>query len=58
MDIKVRKLITCNRIYHPLADLERLPIMRENSGRGLIQLELANKTTTRILKKYLYTTRD
>ena len=39
-------------MYHPRADIERLHIKRENVGRGLIQLELTNNTTTKRLKKY------
>ena len=44
MDAKIRKLMTCHRMHHPRADIERLYIKRENSGRGLIQLEFAYKT--------------
>ena len=31
MDAKVRKLITCEKIYHPSADIECLYAKRENS---------------------------
>ena len=58
MDTKVRKLITCHRIHHPRADIERHYVKRENDGRGLIQLELTYKTITIGLKKYLDTTTD
>ena len=53
MDAKVMKLITCHRKHHPRTDIERLYIRRENGGRGLIQQEMTNKTTTIGLKKYL-----
>ena len=57
MYTKVRKLRTCHRMYHPKADdIECLYIKRENSGRGLIQLEVIHNTTTIGLKKYLDTT--
>ena len=46
MDTRVRKLITCHRLHHSRADIECPYVKRENSGRGLIQLELTNKTTT------------
>ena len=32
-------------MHHPRADIEDLYVKRENGGRGLIQLELTNKTT-------------
>ena len=35
----------------PGADMKRLSIKRENGGRGFIQLELTNKTTTIGFKK-------
>ena len=58
MDTKVRELIICHWMHHPRADIEHFYIKRENGGRGLIQLELAYKTTTIELKKYLNTTTD
>ena len=58
MDTKVRKLMICQRMHHPRVDIEHLYIKRENGGRGLIQLELTNKTTTTRLLKYLDTTTD
>ena len=58
MDTKVRKLKTCHRIHHPIADTECLYVRRENGGRCLIQKELTYKITTIRLKKYLDTTTD
>ena len=45
-------------MHHLSADIERLPVKRENSGRGLIQLELTDAKTTLGLKKYLDTKTD
>ena len=45
-------------MHHPRADIERLNINRENEGRGLIHIELTNKTIIIGLKKYLDTTPD
>ena len=42
----------------PRADTECLNDKRENSGRGLIQLKLTDKSTTMGLKKYFNTTTD
>ena len=58
MDTKVTKQITCYRMHHPRADIERLYINWENYGRGLIKLRLIYKTPTIGLKKYLGTTTD
>ena len=58
MDTQIRKLITCHRMHHPRANIERLYIKRENGGRGIIQQELTNKITTIGLKKYLDTRID
>ena len=58
MDTKIRKLMTCNRMHHPKADVDRLYILQNEGGRGMIQLELTLKTTTISMKKYLETTKD
>ena len=58
MDTKIRKLMTCNRIHHPKADVDRLYIRRNEGGRGMIQLELSLKTTAFGLQKYLETIKD
>ncbi len=39
-------------MHHPREDIERLHVKNENGGRGLIQQEMAYKTTTVGLKKY------
>ena len=58
IDVKIRKLMTCNRMHHPKADVDRLYIPRKEGGRGMIQLELSLKTTTIGLQKYLETSTD
>ena len=58
MNTKDRKLITCHKIHHRRADIERFYIKRENDGRNLIQLELIYKTIIIGLKKYLDVTTD
>ena len=58
MDTKVRKLTTFYRMHHPKEFIESFFASRENGQRGLIQLELANKTTIIGLKKYLHTSTD
>ena len=35
IDIKIRKLLTCQRMYHPKTDVARLCIPRNKGGRGL-----------------------
>ena len=58
IDVKIRKLMTCSRMHHPKADVDRLYIPRKEGGRGMIQLELSLKTTTIDLQKYLEASRD
>ena len=58
MDTKIRKLMTCNRMHHPKADVDRLHIPRNEGVRGMIQLELSLKTTTISMLKYLEITKD
>ena len=58
MDTRIRKLMTCNRMHHPKADIDRLYIPRTEGGRRMIQLELSLKTTTIGIQKYLETTKD
>ena len=58
IDTKIRKLMSCNRMHHPKADVDRLYIPRKDGGRGLIQLELSLKTATIGLQRYLETTKD
>ena len=57
-DTKIRKLLTCNRMHHPKANVNRLCIPRNEGGRGMIQLELSYKRSTIGQHKYLTTTTD
>ena len=36
MHTKIRKLLTSSRMHHPNADVERLYVLRNEGGRGLI----------------------
>ena len=58
MDPEHRKLITCNRMHPPKANLERFYIKRENDGRELIQVKLTFETTNIGLKKSFDTRSD
>ena len=58
MDTKIGKLLTCNRMHHPKADIERLYVPRHEGGRGLMQIEMNFKSATIGLHKYLSTTND
>lgn len=40
VDAKIRNQLTCNRIHHLKADVDRFYLPRSNSGRSMIQLEL------------------
>lgn len=59
MDGKARKLLTCNRIYHPKSDVDRLYVFISEGGSGLVQLkQLSYKITTIGLQRYPETTED
>ena len=58
MDIKTRKFLTMHKMHHPKADKDRIYLPRQEGGRGLIQLEMAYKSTTISLSKYLASTED
>ena len=58
MDAKIRKLLTCERMHHPKADVDRLYVPRNEGGRGLTQLETVYKTSTIGLNAYLESTND
>ena len=53
LDIKIRKMMTTHSMHQPKADIHRLYLQRGNGGRGLTQLELAYKTSTIGLFRYL-----
>ena len=58
LDIRVRKLLTANRMLHPKADIDRLYVPRKEGGRGMIQLELSLKIATIGMQQYLEKTSD
>ena len=58
LDVKVRKLLTVNKMHHPKADACRLYIPRSDGGKGLIQLELCYETITIGLQTYLDSAQD
>ena len=53
LDRKKRKFLTMAKMHHPKADVDRLYIPRKGRWKGLVQLEIAYKTTTISLKTYL-----
>ena len=57
MGTKFRKLMMCNRLHHPKAEIDRLYIPRNEGGRAMIQLELSLKATTIGMQKCLETTK-
>ena len=38
LDTHIRRLVTCNRMHHPKADVNRLYIPRKERGREMINL--------------------
>ena len=53
MDMKTRKLLTCNKIHHLKAHVKRLYVPIRAGVRGLMELEISFKTTTIGLHKYI-----
>ena len=58
MDVKVRKLLTINKMHHPKADVDRIYLPRVEGGRGMLQLENVYKTLTIGLNCYLESTAE
>jgi len=58
LDRKTRKFLTSHHMHHPKVDVDRLYLPRKNGGRGMIQLEMANKTITIAMSIYLSSTTD
>jgi len=58
LDQKTRKLLTSHHMHRPKADVDRLYLRRKNGGRGMIQLEMAYRTTTIAMSTYLSSTTD
>ena len=58
LDRKTRKLLTFHHMHHPKADVSRFYLPRKKGGRGVIQLEMAYRTTTITMSTYLSSTTD
>ena len=58
LDRKIGKLLTLQRMNHPKADMDRMYLLRNEGGGGLIQLETAYKTATIGFNTYLDTKND
>ena len=52
LDTKTRNFLTMYKMHHPKSDVDRLYLLRNEGGGGLIQLELSYKSTTIGLDKY------
>ena len=50
--------MTLNRTHHPKADVSRIDIPRKEGGRGMNNVEMANKTMTIGLNSYLQSSGD
>jgi len=53
IDTKTRKLLTQERMHHPISDVDRIYLSRAQGGRGLIQIVNSYKTASIGLAKYL-----
>ena len=58
LDTKIRKSLTCKRMYYLKAEVDRLYIPRNEGERRMRQLELSYKTSTIGQHKYLTTNTD
>ena len=58
LDMKICKLLTCNRMHHPKADIYSLYIPRNEGGRRVIHLEMSYRTSAICQHKYLTTTKN
>ena len=52
LDTKTRNFLTMYKMHHPKSDVDRVYLLRNEGGGGLIQLELSYKSTTIGLDKY------
>ena len=53
MNRKTRKIMTMNRMHHPLSDTDRLYILRKEGGRGLLSIVECVENEERNLSLYL-----
>ena len=58
LDVKVRKLLTMNKMHQPKANVDMLYIPRSDGEKGLLQLELCYKAITIGLHTYLDSAQD
>ena len=58
LDTKTRNFLTMYKMHHLKSDVDRLYLLRNEGGGGLIQLELSYKSTTIGLDKYFQKTQD
>ena len=58
LDVKTRKIMHCNSMHHPKAEVNRLYLPRIEGGRGLLQLEASFRIATIGLATYLLETND
>jgi hypothetical protein len=53
IDRKTRKMLTLYKLHHPKADTDRLYVKRKEGGRGLVQVEAADKAEIINIALYL-----
>ena len=58
LDRKTSKLLNMERMHHTRADVDRIYLPRNKGDRGLIQMEIANKTATIGLDAYFNATKN
>ena len=54
IDIKTRKILTMNGVFHRKGNVDRLYIKREHGGRGLISIEDCVKMEDNSLRRYMF----
>ena len=54
IDIKTRKILTINGVFHRKGNVDRLYIKREHGGRGLISIEYCVKMEDNSLRRYMF----
>ena len=58
IDIKTRKILTSNALFHPRANVARLYLKRKDGGRGLISVEQCVKSEENSLWDYVSTSQE
>ena len=54
LDVRTRKILTMNGIFHKKGNVNRLYLKRSGGRRGLISVESCMKTEILSLRNYLY----